>query len=568
MNQMIRPETVNFTTLVLTSNTVLSLNVQSKLVDKLNASFTDEEQRWYVANFFMYLNYHPTDDYPINLEDVLKMMGFAHKKNAKRTLENNFKVGEDYKVTVLPTEQGRFATEEIMLNIDTFKNLCMMVKTEKGKLIRKYYVKLENIFNELFKEEMKAQLAQTKQLVVTAKEQERHDTLLEKFATAGPLLYFIKVKSYDTGEYIIKAGETRIGVESRLQEHRNTYGEAVILDCFLVSNSKEFESFLLTHPDIKRNKVTDLDGHETKKELIRIDDVFSYNNLIEIVNKNIHRYKDNSEKCLTLEVEKLRLLQDQDTLNKYTNYNETKTELSDMRADMVTLSKSFQELKELIITSTMKTTNVLNQPIKTLGDRVQKIHKDTLHIVKVYESIAECMLIEPDVKRSTLCLAVEQCTLYRNHRWKFVDRGLPTTDLSGLKPTKATKHQNLGYIAKLNSDKTVIVNVYLDRKSVASLDNVRNFENVVKHGTLVNNHYYVLYDDCTEISKTAFGPIILYKDGVGKFDANDNLIKEFTSRYHCASDEPFGAKTLIKILDAGIIYQGHTYKTIGSKLKM
>lgn len=53
----------------------------------------------------MYLNYHPTEDYPVNLEDVYKIMGFAHKKNAKRTLENNFTEGEDYKV-LLPKEQN------------------------------------------------------------------------------------------------------------------------------------------------------------------------------------------------------------------------------------------------------------------------------------------------------------------------------------------------------------------------------------------------------------------------------------------------------------------------------
>ena len=73
-------------------------------------------------------------------------MGFAHKKNAKRTLENNFTKDDDYKITVLPKEQGKFATEQIMLNIDTFKNLCMISKTEKGKEIRKYYlIKFETI---------------------------------------------------------------------------------------------------------------------------------------------------------------------------------------------------------------------------------------------------------------------------------------------------------------------------------------------------------------------------------------------------------------------------------------
>jgi hypothetical protein len=36
--------------------------------------------------------------YPINLENVFKMIGFANKGNAKRTLENNFTKDEDYKI--------------------------------------------------------------------------------------------------------------------------------------------------------------------------------------------------------------------------------------------------------------------------------------------------------------------------------------------------------------------------------------------------------------------------------------------------------------------------------------
>jgi phage anti-repressor protein len=97
------------------------------------------------------------------------MLGFAHKKNAKRTLQNNFVKDQDYKIiihskntkVVLPTEQnlknidkGGRPEETIMLNIDTFKNLCMLMKTDNGKKIRQYYVKLENIYNSIVKEEI------------------------------------------------------------------------------------------------------------------------------------------------------------------------------------------------------------------------------------------------------------------------------------------------------------------------------------------------------------------------------------------------------------------------------
>ena len=79
------------------------------------------------------MNYHPTNDFPINLDTLVKLVGFAHKKNAKRTLENNFIKDEDYKILLFPKGKqvlhGGHNEECIMLNIDTFKNMCMMVKT-------------------------------------------------------------------------------------------------------------------------------------------------------------------------------------------------------------------------------------------------------------------------------------------------------------------------------------------------------------------------------------------------------------------------------------------------------
>jgi hypothetical protein len=35
------------------------------------------------------------------------------------------------KITILPSEKGQIASEDIMLNVDTFKNLYMLAKTDK-----------------------------------------------------------------------------------------------------------------------------------------------------------------------------------------------------------------------------------------------------------------------------------------------------------------------------------------------------------------------------------------------------------------------------------------------------
>ena len=84
MDKIIVPKQINFDELVKNSNTTLSLNVQTKMIDLLTDRFTEQEQKWYVANLYVYMNYHPTNDYPINLEHVFKMIGFAHKKKCKK----------------------------------------------------------------------------------------------------------------------------------------------------------------------------------------------------------------------------------------------------------------------------------------------------------------------------------------------------------------------------------------------------------------------------------------------------------------------------------------------------
>jgi phage anti-repressor protein len=141
-------DTVDFAALV-ERNTMDVLQTKSKIVDEINKTFTEDEKKWYVSNLYMSLNYDPIDDYPIELDNIWKLIGFSHKGNAKRTLINNFTQNEDYKIL-----DGN-NKEIIMLNMDTFKHLCMMTKTEKAKEIRQYYRKLDNLFHKLINEEYK-----------------------------------------------------------------------------------------------------------------------------------------------------------------------------------------------------------------------------------------------------------------------------------------------------------------------------------------------------------------------------------------------------------------------------
>jgi proline dehydrogenase len=53
---------------------------------------------------------------------------------------------------------------------------------------------------------------------------------------------------------------------------------------------------------------------------------------------------------------------------------------------------------------------------------------------------------------------------------------------------------------------------------------------------------------------------------IGQYDVSNNLVKEFICKYDCIKSLKISDKTLTKALDKNIMYNGHYYRSIGSKL--
>ena len=143
-----------------------------------------------------------------------------------------------------------------------------------------------------------------------------------------------------------------------------------------------------------------------------------------------------------------------------------------------------------------------------------------------------------------------------------------------IEPTKQTKVQNLGYIAKLNNDKTEIINVFLDRKAAAQLNgyiSLSALDNPVKNNTITNGHYYMLYDNCEADLIKNFedvnGEPLLYKNGIGQYDLNNNLVKDFSCKYDVIRELKMSDKTLAKALINNVPYNNYYYKELGYKVK-
>ena len=293
MTQIIQPKSINFNELVKNSNTTLSLNLQTKLVDKLNDNFNEEEQHWYVANLYMYMNYHPTSDFPINLENVFSMIGFANKGNAMKTIKNNFIENEDYKIVIFRTEKnlnvkdlGGRPVDTVMLNIDTFKNLCMIAKTEKGKEIRKYYVKLEDIYNAIIKEELEENKKELEQNKKELEENKKELATLKRLKSKkwynqepGDTIYAIKVDN------IIKIGKTR-----NIKKREAYYTENQVGDMFYIKKCYNCD---LTEKVI--HHILDKHREERNSEWFNISDELAIY-IIDIVCNFLDNFIDSSEK--------------------------------------------------------------------------------------------------------------------------------------------------------------------------------------------------------------------------------------------------------------------------------
>jgi phage anti-repressor protein len=564
--------------------TKLNGNYHSKVVEKIKKDFSNYEQQLFVASFYCYLKYDK-NDFVVDLDNIWNWLGFTQKVTSTNLLKKHFEIDKDYKLLTCVEKpqntRGGHNKETYLLTIKTFKLFCIKAGTKKASELHEYFIKLEEILHETLQEETNELQLQLTELRTKQKEEyedklkiqsflEKEKILLREFANIGSIFYIIKVKTLENGQYIIKIGESRKGIENRYKEHKHNYEECLLLDCFLVNKSKDFETFIKEHESIRLNRVNDLPKHETELELFLIGKNLSYQTLINIINNNIKYFNYNDTSKLELENANLKLMLE---MNNSSNDNLFKKELIQLTLKIDSLEKTCNLILEKLNTSHTKVATNFGTPLVTLGPRLQKINPDTMTLVKVYESVSECINETNFVlKRPSLNKAVVENTVYNGFRWQFVERDKDPNIIENIQPTKKTRPQNLGYIAKLNNEKTEILNVYIDRKTAAVQNGfgIAALDAPVKNGTPHKGHYYILYDYCdTSLQQdfeNAHGTPLLYRDGVGQYNKENELVRIFNCKYDCIKQLKMSDKTLTKSLDKNILYNDHFFRKIGDKL--
>ena len=230
----------------------LTNTYQNKLLTKIKANFTDNEQQIFVATFYSFLNYDSTKDFVIDFDDVWKWLGFLNKGNSKRLLENQFIIDKDYKVLRMkPNEQkkhvkGGHNKETIMLNVETFKKFCLKAGTKKADEIHDYYIRQQQTLLEVIQEEsaeLKLQLEHSE----NAREKIREKTLLEQFANNTQCVYYGLIDNVgDKNEKLIKFGNSN-NLNTRVTSHKGTYNNFRLMNAFKVKNKLQIENAIKEH---------------------------------------------------------------------------------------------------------------------------------------------------------------------------------------------------------------------------------------------------------------------------------------------------------------------------------
>lgn len=289
--------------------TRLSNDYQNRFIQKIKENFTESQQRLFVSSFYTYLNYNSKTDFIIDMIDVWKWLGFSRKEECKRTLTKNFIEDKEYKIIknfvpqvgvaknttednresfapevagVKKETRGGYNKEKILMTVNTFKKLCLKSNTKKADEIHDYFIKLEEILQDILIEEsteLQQQLQQKEQLLIQQREQtvEEKDELLEKtllnqFPINTQCIYYGRIDNKDSvGGTLIKFGMSN-NLRDRVKQHKKIYSNFKLTNAFKVSNQIEIENCIKKH-QILKNRIRNIMINDMNyRELICIDE--------------------------------------------------------------------------------------------------------------------------------------------------------------------------------------------------------------------------------------------------------------------------------------------------------
>lgn len=571
-----------------TRNTVFikKMTIDQEFFDLLNASFTTEEEQRFSKHFSLYAGYGKNKkDFVIDLDEVWQWMGFVNKKNSKNLLMKRFVLDKDYillDTNVKQNGSGGHNRKQIFLNIDTFKNMCMLSNSVKGKETRTYYIKMEEVFFEHLIKKHENIVDSLKKENAKKIAIERHQHLKQAYQNK-PCVYILRLEYDEMLEerYIVKIGETD-DIKTRITSLRQEYKNCLLLDVFPCPKPHTFEQYLFKREDISRQRVLG-------SELIVISKSFTYKMLLKIIEKNIDFFDlDTIDQRIAFMKQKLN-----------TDYMNHKIRLMEqiMKAEDVETKKGYEHILETLEADFKRNQEELRLELEKeetpieykepASDRtVYKYAIDDLQTpVAKYASLREAARSLNDSKvydyhiRNAFLLNTE----VNGFRWYCVDqdesgkdaelpREIPeTVELSVAITSQQNKPRKNGLIAEIDETSKKIVNVFASMKEISERYNVADctISIAIQKNRLCKGRRFRMYDECEDELKQTFTGVLPERRAktcnkkVEQIDPNTNkVLRVFDTIQQVCHEFRICHKKINQLSESGDIYKNYKWRLV------
>jgi len=316
--------------------TKLSNTYQNKLLTYIKEEFTDYEQQIFVASFYGFLKYDSQNDFVVDLDNIWQWLGFSQKARAKELLERHFLNNKDY---ILLSQSGKqpFQTkgghnkETFLLNIATFKKLCLKTGTKKADEIHDYFIKLEKVLQKVIQEEsneLKSQLQQQYEIKLqleqkvihneSEKELIREKTILEQFPNNTQCVYYGIIDNVGlNNEKLIKFGNSN-NLKNRVTKHKDTYLNFRLVNAFKVDNKLQIENAIKENKFFQKRLRCLTLKNKKYVELLSIEDI-SFSDLDRTIKQIISSIEYSPENYIKILEENTLLKKKIDEMNENNN---------------------------------------------------------------------------------------------------------------------------------------------------------------------------------------------------------------------------------------------------------
>jgi len=507
---------------------------EDDLLQLMKIQMSTEQEQIFMTSHYLYLQYGSDNTkFVVNFDEVWKNVDFTQKVSAKRLLEKHFVEHTDYKIgalllgrasleekaapqlggaafinennekaalllggasleekAALPKSKAAFTIKKnlggsgqnkelILLTVDCFKNFCMLAATPKAKEIRTYYIKMENIMHEYYKNfkfknnelqttlqlsQNSFQLSQSSlQLSQSALQQsiketaiKRHEVLIESNLNKW-VVYFCRIQLREDGSFILKIGET-IDIKSRMDALKcNFETNIILLDVFRCENSIKFEKSLHNSNELTKYKYNQLE-HKNKKlstEAYHIPNQKEYEKIVKFANNEMHKYNN-------IELTKLRI----------------EEKKMDLVASFIPFCKSYDELMNIL--------NKITSPIHFEIELKEKIIKEIENVETI--EVVEC---------NSNCIEEEKEEIECDHKRNCKEEPLEEEEKEEPKEENIiVPNSSTGPIVQIyhKSDLTKVVHVY---NSIIEATRDFNYNNKVASFTSIKkaHQYKTIYQD-------------------------------------------------------------------------